>query len=131
MPILEVLKSKNLINIVAVVTRYFGGVKLGTGGLVRAYSGITAETLSKAGTAEKTLCNVLLVKTDYENYSALLNFLKAKKLTLISSEFNEKAQIKTAVPADTAEIALKEITDYLHGRVEIIEAEKGFFPSNR
>ncbi|HIU64213.1 MAG TPA: YigZ family protein [Candidatus Avacidaminococcus intestinavium] len=55
LPMLEVLRKNNLHNVAVVVTRYFGGIKLGAGGLIRAYAGCTAETVKEAGLAKRVL----------------------------------------------------------------------------
>ncbi|WP_251551926.1 YigZ family protein [Neobacillus muris] len=64
-PILEVLKKRNLKDTVVVVTRYFGGIKLGAGGLIRAYGKATSEVLDATGIVERRLVQVMQVKIDY------------------------------------------------------------------
>lgn len=64
-PMLEVLLGSGIRNVAVVVTRYFGGTLLGTGGLVRAYSGVLKEALAKCGTARQHFGVKMQIKTDY------------------------------------------------------------------
>ena len=66
LPMLEVLKNKRMYKTVAVVTRYFGGIKLGTGGLTRAYGGSVSECLNKAKIADMQKATVIKILLDYE-----------------------------------------------------------------
>lgn len=69
MPIAEALKNKKLVNVLAVVTRYFGGIKLGAGGLVRAYSGAVCGCIDAVGIKEKFLCDKYSVFLGYNEYN--------------------------------------------------------------
>ncbi|MBQ3433634.1 MAG: YigZ family protein, partial [Selenomonadaceae bacterium] len=76
-PMLEVLKKKGLKDTVAVVTRYFGGIKLGAGGLVRAYSRAVSEGLNAAGIVERRLMRVMQVTIDYSWLGKVENELRS------------------------------------------------------
>ena len=78
MPILDVLKKQNLTNLLCVVVRYYGGIKLGAGGLIRAYAKSTSEALKKAVYLERTRCLRVEVCCDYSTASALESYLKSE-----------------------------------------------------
>ena len=75
-PMLEVLKNRNLKDTAVVVTRYFGGIKLGAGGLVRAYSSCTSAGLDEADVEENILSDLLKIKFGYDKYSLFLKFIE-------------------------------------------------------
>ena len=118
-PMLEVLKNRGLKDTAVVVTRYFGGIKLGAGGLVRAYSSTTSAGLDVAGTEENILSNVFKIKFGYDKYSLFLKFIEKYKQKTLSSDFAEGVEIKIAVPSNTDDFCEK-LTDYFLGKVEII-----------
>jgi uncharacterized YigZ family protein len=76
-PILEVLKKRKLKDTVVVITRYFGGIKLGAGGLIRAYGKSTSEGLNATGIVERKLTQIVHVKVDYTWFGKLENELRA------------------------------------------------------
>ncbi|WP_251664751.1 YigZ family protein, partial [Staphylococcus aureus] len=75
-PMLEVLKVKELYNVLAVVTRYFGGTELGAGGLIRAYSSSVAETLEHIGLVKAILQKEVIVTIDYSLHGKVTHFLE-------------------------------------------------------
>ena len=77
LPVLDVLKKKQLENVVVVVTRYFGGILLGAPGLTRAYSGSCAEVVAKAGIAEICACRKLTITVSYSDTGRMQNLLNA------------------------------------------------------
>ena len=79
-PMLDVLRKNHLTGTAAVVTRYFGGIKLGAGGLVRAYSGSVAGAVKECGIAEKILMSRFSFLYDVNNVGSILNILYKKKL---------------------------------------------------
>ncbi len=96
-PILEVIKNKNLVNVLVVVTRYFGGVKLGAGGLVRAYSGACRDGLLSCGIKEFFVCDLISVSLKYEE----LNLFKKELLPLchltVSTDYGLDVKVTVAV----------------------------------
>ena len=119
-PMLEVLKNRGLKDTAVVVTRYFGGIKLGAGGLVRAYSSSTSAGLDEAGVEENIISNVYKISFGYEKYSLFLKFIEKYKQKTISSDFAEGVVIKIAVPSDEEDFCEK-LTDYFLGKVEIVK----------
>ena len=90
MPMLNVLKMQGLTNIIAIVTRYFGGIKLGAGGLTRAYTQSVAETLKKADIVEKELVNLYQISIDYTFIRKFEHLLKQHNIKCINQEYNEQ-----------------------------------------
>ncbi|WP_409272318.1 YigZ family protein [Neobacillus sp. SCS-31] len=90
-PILEVLKKKNLKDSVVVVTRYFGGIKLGAGGLIRAYGKSASEGLNATGIVERTLMQSMKVSVDYTWIGKLENELRSSPYILNGVDYAEKA----------------------------------------
>ena len=117
-PMLEVLKNRNLKDTAVVVTRYFGGIKLGAGGLVRAYSSCTSAGLDEADVEENILSDLLKIKFGYDKYSLFLKFIEKYKQKTLSSDFAEDVEIKIAVPTSETDFCEK-LTDYFLGKVEI------------
>ncbi len=117
-PMLEVLKNRGLKDTAVVVTRYFGGIKLGAGGLVRAYSSCTSAGLDEGGFEENIISDVYKISFGYEKYSLFLKFIEKYKQKTISSDFAEGVEIKIAVPSSEADFCDK-LTDYFLGKVEI------------
>lgn len=106
LPMLEVLRKNNLFNVVAVVTRYFGGIKLGAGGLVRAYTKSVSETLLKIGLAEKNLLNEYYFEEDLENSGRTLNLLYQQKVFSISNIiYAENVKIYINMKPETLSLA--------------------------
>jgi len=89
MPMLNVLKMQGLTNIIAIVTRYFGGIKLGAGGLTRAYTQSVAETLKVADIVEKELVDLYEITIGYPFTRKFEHLLKQQNIKCISQEYNE------------------------------------------
>lgn len=90
MPMLNVLKMQNLTNIIAIVTRYFGGIKLGAGGLTRAYTQSVAEALKHAEIVEKELVDLYKIFIDYSHTRKFEYLLKQQNIKCLSQEYNEQ-----------------------------------------
>ncbi len=116
-PILETISNKGLTDTVVVVTRYFGGIKLGAGGLVRAYSGAAAEVLNAAGEEKFVLSDILNIRFSYEKYSAFLRFTEKFTAKILSTEFSEEVNIKAAVPVSSD--FSEKLIDFFAGKVAI------------
>lgn len=117
-PMLEVLKNRGLKDTAVVVTRYFGGIKLGAGGLVRAYSSTTSLGLDTAGVEENVLSSVYKITFGYDKYSLFLKFIEKYKHSVIFSDFNQDVLVKVAVPSQTTDFCDKLIDCFL-GKVVI------------
>ena len=113
-PMLEVLKKTGITNVAVVVTRYFGGIKLGAGGLIRAYSHSVAETLRLAPKELHTTRTQLQATIDYSLYGAVERFLQDKKLHY-EANFGEHVTVTILVPPTDVEGIQKKLQDMSHG----------------
>ena len=120
-PMLEVLKKQGLRKVVAVVTRYFGGIKLGAGGLVRAYSGCVAENLDAAEKLNFLPCEEYRYTVGYESADICSRFFEKNDCELKNTEYSAEVSFTVAVKKQLAEQFNAAITDRLNGR---IRAEK-------
>ncbi|HEX6249762.1 MAG TPA: YigZ family protein [Nocardioidaceae bacterium] len=101
-PMLEVLRGRGVSDVVAVVTRWFGGVLLGAGGLVRAYSDAVRAGLDEAGALERRLVDLYDVAVAHADAGRLENGLRARDVAVLGVEYGERAVLRVAVPTDEA-----------------------------
>ncbi len=118
-PMLDVLLRENIHNCAVVVTRYFGGVLLGTGGLVRAYQGAVAEGLLSCQLLEPTRGRQASITTDYNGYGKIEYLLREKELPLLFTEFAADVVINTVVPSSQVEQLEKNVADKTAGSARI------------
>ena len=90
---LNIINSLGLSNILVIVTRYFGGILLGTGGLVRAYSEATNVALEKAEIIEKDLGKEVSLEVEYSDLQKLKYYFEQNSIKIINQEFGEKIKI--------------------------------------
>ena len=121
MPILDVIKNKKLFCTAVVVTRYFGGIKLGAGGLVRAYSGCAAENLDAAEKLNFLPCEEYRYTVGYDSADICSRFFEKNDCELKNTEYSAEVSFTVAVKKQFAEQFNAAITDRLNGR---IRAEK-------
>ena len=126
-PMLEVLKKKGIFMTAAVVTRYFGGVKLGAGGLVSAYTRAVAETVENAKIVKNVVGVSLEIKCGYEMYNALLQALKGKIFATLSTDFADNVQMTIAVPKEDADNIEQDITCALLGQVSVLKGATAYY----
>lgn len=126
-PILEVLKKNDLINVCAVVTRYFGGTKLGAGGLIRAYSGATAQAISTIGIVEGRLQQEIIVQIDYQNWGKLENFLTQEKIAVKETQFTEQVMPTCMVDESSVANFESQVTDLLNGQAQFTTGAVTYF----
>ncbi len=118
-PMLAVLKGSGLLEIVAVVTRYFGGTKLGTGGLVRAYGNAVREALKALPTEERVLHRVARVAVDYGLYNDLRHLFPRYEVAVQEETFAEDVTMEIAVPYDRVEELTAVLRDATAGRLRL------------
>ena len=90
---LNIINSLGLSNILVIVTRYFGGILLGTGGLVRAYSEATNVALEKAEIIEKDLGKEVSLEVEYSDLQKLKYYFEQNSINIINQEFGEKVKV--------------------------------------
>lgn len=120
LPMLDVLKNKKIFKTVAVVTRYFGGIKLGTGGLVRAYGGSVVDCLQKASLVNMQQAVFMQITVDYELYSKLLKMLSQPSVCVINTDFANNIIVNFAVKNECYKNFVDNLTDLFNGKVKAI-----------
>lgn len=110
-PILGQIDSRALSDILVVVTRYFGGIKLGIPGLIRAYKTSTADALDSAVVVTKTACRHFLLKFDYLDMNGVMKVLKDMDLPQRAQLFAQDCSLETSVPLSAVEDFLKRLPD--------------------
>lgn len=122
-PMLDVLINEGLHNVVVVVTRYFGGTLLGTGGLVRAYQSATKEGLAHCTILEKRYGKQLQIKTDYTGLGKIQYIAGTMDLTTLSTEFTDIVVITLLVPPISIDSVQKKIQEATNGKAIMEELE--------
>ena len=124
---LEVLTGSGIRNIAAVVTRYFGGVLLGTGGLVRAYSGAVKMALEQCETITRRYGVQMLIKTDYNGVGKIQYLLGSKDVVIQDSVYAADVQMTVLVPIEEYDRLCKDLVEATNGRVGLEEVEKLYY----
>ena len=96
-PMLNIISTKKITNILVVVTRYFGGILLGTGGLVRAYTGAFQEALDKVNIIEKELGKFVRFIVSYQDLEKFKYYLKQNDIDIVNSNFTENVEIEVDI----------------------------------
>ena len=118
-PMLEVLKKRKMYMTLAVVTRYFGGIKLGAGGLVQAYSSCVANALNNASIVENVMSHLVEIKTNYSQYKKLEEIIKNQNGEIINIIFDEDVIISAIISLDDYKKAEENIIDFSLGQAKI------------
>ncbi len=117
-PMIEVLKKNNLTNVIVVVTRYFGGILLGAGGLVRAYSESVSEIVKKSPLYTLTRLQKVLISISYPEYNLLLDSIN--QYEVIKERFSEKVDLQIGIPKNCLPYFLKEFENVTRGKGVLI-----------
>ena len=124
----RLILGEDIYNVAAVVTRYFGGILLGTGGLVRAYSRSLQEGLAASTVIEKTYGISMEVVTDYTGIGKIQYIAGEQKLPILDSEYTDRVVLHLLVPADQIAFVEKAITEGTNGRAKM-KKEKDLYYS--
>ncbi len=119
-PMLDVLLREEIHNAAVVVTRYFGGTLLGTGGLVRAYQKAVQEGLAHSVVIEKEPGKKLSIQTDYTGLGKIQYSLAQQDIPVIGTEYTDAVQIDAMVPAGKEEEVAEQITEVTGGAARLI-----------
>lgn len=119
MPMLDVLKKKKVYMTLCVVTRYFGGIKLGANGLVSAYASSVAKALQKATIVENILSHEILITSDYSTYKKLEDVIRENEGQINAINYTEKVQISAIIPIEAYEVVKNKLIDTSNGQVII------------
>jgi uncharacterized YigZ family protein len=117
-PMMQVLQREGLNNVVCIVTRYFGGVLLGAGGLVRAYSSSAAECLDKADIRVLLTCAEYAIFVAYTGVDSVQKYISTHTCSLLSIDYGEKVCFKIAVKKTEEDSFIQGLVDYMQGRVQ-------------
>lgn len=126
-PMLEVITGEGIRNVAVVVTRYFGGVLLGTGGLVRAYTRAVQEGLKNCVVGRMRAGIELEVQTDYNGIGKILYLLGNAGIEPVSSDYADKVSLKLLVPVELAESLQSQMVEATGGRVEFNKGKERYF----
>ncbi|MEY8236569.1 YigZ family protein [Lachnospiraceae bacterium 66-29] len=114
-PMLDVLLREDIHNLVVVVTRYFGGTLLGTGGLVRAYQKSVQEGLKNCVVIEKMQGRMLKIDTDYNSIGKIQYILVQQEITAMDTIYTDKVEIQVIVPVERLEAFQEAVTEGTNG----------------
>ena len=126
-PILDVLTGEGLTNVLAVVTRYFGGVLLGTGGLVRAYSGAVREALSDCIILDRTPGIQMSVCTDYSGYGRIRYQLDQEGIPVTGTDFTDSVVVSFICREGQLDGTRKMLMETTQGTAKILDEKNVFF----
>ncbi|MDD6069216.1 MAG: YigZ family protein [Clostridiales bacterium] len=125
-PILEVITGKKLCNVCIVVTRYFGGTLLGTGGLVRAYTDASKAAIDATEVVLKRLVNPCSITTDYTDLGKIQYILGSEEIAIVDSEYGEDVVLKTEIFVDDVKEIEKKLVEATAARVRFDKGEPVF-----
>lgn len=120
-PVLEVLQKRGLTDVCVVVTRYFGGILLGGGGLLRAYSHAASIACDAAHIMDMRLCHRLTIKTDYNLYGKINYILPNFDVITVNSDFADAVTLEILVMSEKLDALRKELTDVTNDSAEVTD----------
>ena len=120
-PMLGVLENHNLTNVCVVVTRYFGGIKLGAGGLIRAYAGSVALAVKEIGIIEIKEQAGIQIQMTYAQYQEYGNFLKEHHLMELETNFTDQVETMIFVDKENKEHIKSELIEFYNGKVILVD----------
>ena len=132
MPVLDILKKEGLTNLIVVVTRYFGGILLGTGGLVHAYSKSAKAGVEAAGLLDMVLCREVTLECEYTLLGRLQNeFSKWENIIQGEPVYTDKVQMPVYLPVGECDNFCSSITDKTNAQVSIIVGDTAYHSRRR
>lgn len=129
-PMLDVLLNEGIHNVCVVVTRYFGGVLLGTGGLVRAYQAATKAGLENSTVITKQFGRKIRIVTDYNGIGKLQYIVASAGYTMLSTDYTDVVTACVLVKPSEQESLIKKVTEATSGRAEISVEDELWFAEN-
>lgn len=124
-PILESLQLAKLHNVVAVVTRYFGGIKLGAGGLIRAYSNVTTNAIHQAGLVQRVLQTAVDITVSYAQHDKLLYFLKEQQVEVANEAYGVDVTVTIFVDQAACDDLIDQLTNRFNDQLQIAPQPRG------
>lgn len=129
-PMLEVLKRQDLKDTAVVVTRYFGGIKLGAGGLIRAYSTSTSEAIKHVGVVRRELMEVVSIKIEYPLLGKMENNLRSQQIPIETIHYLENVDIHVLVPVNEYDAFHEQIVEWTNDQASIEKLEQKYVELN-
>lgn len=129
-PMLEVLLGEDVHNVAVVVTRYFGGTLLGTGGLVRAYGKAVKEGLDNSLVVEKIPGMQLEIQTDYNGLGKIQYLLGQRQIAILDSQYAEAVTVTALVPSAMLRDVCQAVTEATGGKAQMEEKGELFFANH-
>lgn len=126
-PMLEVLKKNDLIDVAAVVVRYFGGIKLGAGGLIRAYAGSVAQAVEEVGIVEGRLQQEISVSLAYPLLGKLQKFLEAQQIAVKDTAYTDQVIVSCMIDKQLRAAFEEQVVDLLNGQVAFAKGATAYF----
>lgn len=126
-PMLDVVLGEDIYNVAVVVTRYFGGVLLGTGGLVRAYSKAVQEGLAASRIIKKQHGTALKVTTDYTGVGRLQYIAGERSIPILNSEYTDRVVLELLIPSEDVDAVQKAITEGTNGKARMEKDRELYF----
>lgn len=123
-PMLQMLEREGLTNLVLVVTRYFGGIKLGTGGLVRAYTGSAKLAVEAAGIHEVRELDFLSVRVDYACLGKLQNLERDGNFSIMNTEFTDTVTLELSCPPEYTQQLKNTLAELTGGAALLLSEER-------
>lgn len=118
-PVLEVIKRSGVTNALCTVTRYFGGILLGAGGLVRAYAGAAKEALDRAGKCAYRYMDVVEIRVDYQTASRIFREIESRQIPVDGVSYGESVEYRLLVPPDQEEGLIARLRDLSKGTCQV------------
>jgi uncharacterized YigZ family protein len=126
-PMLSVLEGNGLYNVAAVVTRYFGGILLGTGGLVRAYTKALEECISSAELKTMFFGSQIKIEASYSDSGKLQYIFANENVTVLSSEYTDKVCFRVIIPAELESAFIAKLSEATADRVSVSVTERAYY----
>lgn len=127
-PVLDVLTGSGLTDVIVVVTRYFGGILLGTGGLVRAYSGTAKLCLDAASKVEMCPCVWCSIECDYQNHARLMSLIEEKGGVVTNEEFTDVVTVSFSFKEEQIDDFEADLTEKFSARLKNNRIKNDFSP---
>lgn len=125
-PMLEVLRKQGLKNCVVVVTRYFGGIKLGAGGLIRTYGKAVSEAIKELGVIERKTMKTMFINVDYTLLGMIQSRLEGTEYLLSQIHYTDKVSVEVLIDVDAEKTFNSWVIDITNGKAEVIAGETSF-----
>ncbi len=126
-PILDILRGNNLYNVLVIVTRYFGGTLLGTGGLVKAYGDVVKQALSQVKVIEKRLGVEYQLVLSYNDFRSVEHWCSLNNVIMSDISFSDEVTLHIKIIKEAEEIFLEQLKELLEGRMKISKIQNGLY----